>query len=42
MDSLLNMQEEHLTLKSLRRGLGGGIDGVAAEYFVCDEVGSHL
>ncbi|WVQ94031.1 hypothetical protein IAU59_001109 [Kwoniella sp. CBS 9459] len=29
--------EEDLALKSLKRGLGGAIDGVAAEYFVCDE-----
>lgn len=30
-------QEEDLALRSLKRGLGGGIDGVAQEYFVCDE-----
>ncbi|WRT68120.1 uncharacterized protein IL334_005095 [Kwoniella shivajii] len=29
--------EEDLALRSLKRGLGGAIDGVAAEYFVCDE-----
>ncbi|KAL7418361.1 hypothetical protein Q5752_006819 [Cryptotrichosporon argae] len=29
--------EEDMALRSLRRGLGGAIDGVAAEYFVCDE-----
>ncbi|OCF36059.1 alcohol dehydrogenase [Kwoniella heveanensis CBS 569] len=27
----------NLPLKNLKRGLGGAIDGVAAEYFVCDE-----
>jgi NADPH:quinone reductase-like Zn-dependent oxidoreductase len=26
-----------MALRSLKRGLGGGIDGVAAEYFVCSE-----
>jgi threonine dehydrogenase-like Zn-dependent dehydrogenase len=26
-----------MALRSLKRGLGGAIDGVAAEYFVCDE-----
>lgn len=26
-----------MKLRSLKRGLGGAIDGVAAEYFVCDE-----
>jgi hypothetical protein len=26
-----------LSLRSLKRGLGGGIDGVAQEYFVCSE-----
>jgi NADPH:quinone reductase-like Zn-dependent oxidoreductase len=26
-----------MALRSLKRGLGGGIDGVAADYFVCDE-----
>jgi NADPH:quinone reductase-like Zn-dependent oxidoreductase len=26
-----------MALRSLKRGLGGGIDGVAAEYFVCDQ-----
>lgn len=26
-----------MKLRSLKRGLGGGIDGVAAEYFVCDQ-----
>jgi NADPH:quinone reductase-like Zn-dependent oxidoreductase len=26
-----------MALRSLKRGLGGGIDGVAAEYFVCNE-----
>lgn len=30
-------QEEDMALRSLKQGLGGGIDGVAAEYFVCDE-----
>lgn len=25
------------TKRGLHRGLGGGIDGVAADYFVCDE-----
>jgi NADPH:quinone reductase-like Zn-dependent oxidoreductase len=30
-------QEEDLALRSLKRGLGGAIDGVAAEYFVCDQ-----
>ncbi|WWD03159.1 hypothetical protein V865_001206 [Kwoniella europaea PYCC6329] len=29
--------EEDLALRSLKRGLGGAIDGVAAEYFVCDQ-----
>ncbi|GFZ49308.1 hypothetical protein JCM24511_07428 [Saitozyma sp. JCM 24511] len=29
--------EEDMALRSLKRGLGGAIDGVAAEYFVCDE-----
>ncbi|WVR06228.1 hypothetical protein IAU60_003258 [Kwoniella sp. DSM 27419] len=29
--------EEDLPLRCLKRGLGGAIDGVAAEYFVCDE-----
>jgi NADPH:quinone reductase-like Zn-dependent oxidoreductase len=29
--------EEDLHPRSLKRGLGGAIDGVAAEYFVCDE-----
>ncbi|ORY35335.1 putative alcohol dehydrogenase [Naematelia encephala] len=29
--------EEDMKLRSLKRGLGGAIDGVAAEYFVCDE-----
>ncbi|KAK4689050.1 hypothetical protein P7C73_g1063, partial [Tremellales sp. Uapishka_1] len=29
--------EEDLALKNLKRGLGGAIDGVAAEYFVCDQ-----
>jgi hypothetical protein len=32
-----NGQEEDLPLRSLKRGLGGGIDGVAQEYFVCNE-----
>jgi NADPH:quinone reductase-like Zn-dependent oxidoreductase len=31
------IQEEDLALRSLKRGLGGGIDGVAQEYFVCSE-----
>lgn len=26
-----------MALRSLKRGLGGAIDGVAAEFFVCDE-----
>jgi NADPH:quinone reductase-like Zn-dependent oxidoreductase len=30
-------QEEDMALRSLKQGLGGGIDGVAAEYFVCNE-----
>jgi len=30
-------QEEDMALRSLKRGLGGAIDGVAAEYFVCSE-----
>ena len=30
-------QEEDLPLRSLKRGLGGGIDGVAQELFVCNE-----
>lgn len=29
--------EENLSHRSLRNGLGGGVDGVACEYFVCDE-----
>ena len=29
--------EEDMALRSLKRGLGGGINGVATEYFVCDE-----
>ncbi|KAK8870130.1 hypothetical protein IAR55_000700 [Kwoniella newhampshirensis] len=29
--------EEDLALRNLKKGLGGAIDGVAAEYFVCDE-----
>ena len=32
-----DVQEEDLPLRSLKRGLGGGIDGVAQEYFVCNE-----
>lgn len=26
-----------MKLRSLKRGLGGAIDGVACEYFVCDQ-----
>jgi NADPH:quinone reductase-like Zn-dependent oxidoreductase len=33
----MSRQEEDLALRSLKRGLGGAIDGVAAEYFVCDQ-----
>lgn len=33
----LTLQEEDMKLRSLKRGLGGAIDGVAQEYFVCDE-----
>nr|XP_019007482.1 uncharacterized protein I206_07740 [Kwoniella pini CBS 10737]OCF46263.1 hypothetical protein I206_07740 [Kwoniella pini CBS 10737] len=29
--------EEDLALRTLKRGLGGAIDGVAADYFVCDQ-----
>ena len=32
-----SLQEEDLPLRCLKQGLGGGIDGVAQEYFVCSE-----
>lgn len=31
-------QDEDVTLESMNRGIGGARDGVAAEYFVCDQV----
>ena len=37
VDCLADVQEEDLALRSLKRGLGGAIDGVAQEYFVCSE-----
>lgn len=37
IDSLTGCKEEDLPLRCLKQGLGGGIDGVAQEYFVCSE-----
>nr|XP_018262692.1 alcohol dehydrogenase [Kwoniella dejecticola CBS 10117]OBR84850.1 alcohol dehydrogenase [Kwoniella dejecticola CBS 10117] len=34
--------EEDLALRSLKQGLGGAIDGVAADYFVCDQENAVL
>lgn len=31
------LQQEDLPLKNMRRGLGGAVDGAAAEFLVCDE-----
>lgn len=31
-------QDEDVTLDSMNRGIGGARNGVAAEYFVCDQV----
>lgn len=31
-------QDEDVTLDSMNRGIGGARNGVAAEYFICDQV----
>lgn len=31
-------QDEDVTLDSMNRGIGGARNGVATEYFVCDQV----
>lgn len=37
-----NEQDEDVTLDSMNRGIGGARAGVAAEYFVCEQVKSEV
>lgn len=39
---MIGEQDEDVTLDSMNRGIGGARAGVAAEYFVCEQVKSGL